>query len=84
MADKIFVKGLRFFPKHQNSPEWVLGDLVINLDQFKAWVNGEGKEYLSEYKGEKQLKLQVTRLKDGGLSASVNNYKKEAKEDLPF
>lgn len=84
MADKIYVTGFRAFPKHEKAPDFVLGTLVISLDDFKAFVNGEAKQYLSEYKGKKQLKIQVTKGKEGGLVFAVDTWKAEAKAEPTF
>ena len=98
MAEKVFAKGIRAFKKHDNAPEWVLGTQIISLNELFAWAKGEGKDYLTDYKGEKQLKLQVTKSKDGGLIFSVDTYKADVKaepkqevaqepvkdDDLPF
>lgn len=74
MADKIYPKGLIGFAPHANAPDWALGDLTISLPDFWEWVK-YNPEMITEYKGKKQLKLQITKSKDGRLSASVNTWK---------
>ena len=37
--------------------------------------SGEGKQYLTDYKGAPQLKLSMTTSQDGRLSISVDTYK---------
>ena len=88
----VYPKGFRFFKPRENAPSFVKGDLVINLKEFSEFVNSaETKQYLSEYKGASQLKLQ---LKDGDndFYLQVDTYKPQAKQeaqaetvsDLPF
>ena len=78
MADKVFAKGIRTFAKKDSQPDFVLGELVITPNELFAWLKGEGAQYLTEYKDVKQLKLQVTKSRDGGLMLAVNTYKKDA------
>ena len=81
MADKIFPKGIRVFQARQGAPEFVKGSVVINPNELFAWLK-ENPSLLSEYKDQKQLKLDLLSGKDG-LYLQVNTYKKEEK-DLPF
>lgn len=74
MAEKIYPKGINTFAKHEKAPDFVLGTIVINLSNFKEWINGDGKEYLSDYKGSPQLKLQVLQGKER-LNILVDTYK---------
>ena len=92
MSEKVFCKGLRTFPKHEKQPEFVLGSLIIEPETLIEFIKGEGKQYLTEYKGKKQLKLQMLKPKDGnGVNFVVDTYKKEEAfqvpdkdSDLPF
>ena len=83
MADKVFAKGIRTFAKHNSAPDFVLGELVITPNELFAWLKGEGAQYLTEYKDVKQLKLQVTKSRDGGLMLAVNTYKPQAQSQAP-
>ena len=78
MADKVFAKGIRTFAKKDSQPDFVLGELVITPNELFTWLKGEGAQYLTEYKETKQLKLQVTKSRDGGLMLAVNTYKPQA------
>jgi len=75
MADKVFAKGIRTFAKKDSQPDFVLGEMVITPNELFTWLKGEGAQYLTEYKDMKQLKLQVTKNRDGGLMLAVNTYK---------
>jgi hypothetical protein len=69
-------QGIFTFNPHEKAPAFVLGTIVINLEDFREFVNGEGKQYLTEYNGKKQLKLQVTSPKEGrGIMVAVDTYK---------
>lgn len=88
----VYPKGFRFFKPRETAPSFVKSDVVINLKEFSEFVNSaETKQYLSEYKGNQQLKLT---LKDGdnGYYFQVDTFKPQAKQeaqaetvsDLPF
>lgn len=77
----IYPKGIRVFPPNEKAPDFVKGTMIITLNELVQFCK-DNPGYLSEYNGEKQLKLQITERKDGkGLSFSVDTYKKE---ELPF
>jgi hypothetical protein len=74
MAEKKFVDGLRTFAPRGNAPEYVLGSLIITIDDFQNWVNTH-PELLGEYQGKKQLSLDITTNKsDGRVNFAVNEY----------
>ena len=75
MNEKIYVKGFRSFPKHEKAPEFVLGTLIIDPNEFIEWLK-ENKSLLSDYKDRKQLKCQVLK-GNNGLTFIVDTYKKE-------
>jgi len=79
MADKIYVEGFRSFLPHQKAPDFVLGELVISIDEFKNFINNN-QNLLSEYKGKKQLKAQVLKGINGTLNFVVNDFKPQPKE----
>jgi hypothetical protein len=81
--ERIFPKGLIAFKPKDTAPTWVKASVMITLDDFKAWVNGEGKEHLTDYNGKKQLKLQITETKDGKFSFSVDTFKPTPREGQP-
>ena len=56
-------KGLITFAPHQNAPAFVLGTIVISRNQLNDFFEGEGKEWVTDYKNEEQLKIQVTSMK---------------------
>jgi len=85
MADKIFPVGLRTFAKRENAPDFVLGTLVVDVDAFTAWLNGEAMKYATDYKGAKQVKFSIsTNKSDGRVNFSVDTYGLEQKnESMP-
>lgn len=79
MADQVFPKGIGVFPKHDKAPDFVKGAIVITLNELVTFCK-ENPGLLTEYKGEKQLKLQLTERKDGkGLNLTVDTYKPQEK-----
>ena len=88
---KIYPKGIRLFPKHANAPTFVKGSIVLTPNELFAWLK-ENKQHLTEYNGQKQLKLQLLE-NEKGLYVTVDTWKKTApvspkqeptKSDLPF
>jgi hypothetical protein len=78
MADKIFPKGVMAFNKHEKAPDFVIGTIIITPNDLVAWLKGEGADNLMDSKYGKQLKLQLTKSKDGKLSIAVDNWKPTA------
>ncbi|MEO7535852.1 MAG: hypothetical protein ABIU30_18470 [Ferruginibacter sp.] len=76
MADeKILAKGLRFFAKHPAQPDFVKGTLVITPNEIVAMCK-ENAQHMTEYNGEKQLKLQILESKEGKTYATIDTWKK--------
>lgn len=74
MADQILPKGLRFFNKKDSQPDFVIGSLVITLNELVQFAK-DNPQLLSEYNGQKQLRLQVKRSKEGNMYAEVDTWK---------
>jgi hypothetical protein len=80
MAEKIYVDGLRTFPKRENAPSFVLGTLILTLDDLTAWWKAN-TQYLTDYQGKDQLKMQITQNDKGKINFTVDTWKKgDAKE----
>ena|ERR1017187_7209950 len=78
MADKVYAKGVVAFAPHEKAPKFVVGAIVISPEVLQAWCAGEGAQWLTDYNGTKQIKLQITRSEDGKLSIAVDTYRKPA------
>lgn len=72
---KVYPKGIVTFKKHEKAPEFVKGSMMINIDEFMDYVNGEGEQYLSEYKGKRQLKCKLLEW-EGKINVEIDTYKK--------
>lgn len=91
-VEKIYPKGIMCFPKGDKAPEFVLGTVLITLNDLITFCK-ENPNLLTEYKGQKQLKLS---LKNGnkGIYMEVDTFKPTSqnsaqqnsnkKDDLPF
>jgi hypothetical protein len=85
-TEKVYPEGIRVFGPRQGAPDFVKGSLVITPNALFAWLK-KNEQFLSEYKGDKQITLDLL---DGqkGIYVAVNTYKKEGtaqpKDDLPF
>lgn len=78
MADQILPEGIRFFPKHQNAPDFVVGTMIITPNDLVAWLKAN-PNLLTDYEGKKQIKLQLLNSKQGKLYAAVDTFKPEPK-----
>jgi hypothetical protein len=74
MADELLPEGLRFFNKKENQPDFVIGALVITMNDLFAFCKAH-PELITEYNGAKQLKLQVLKSSKGNLYAKVDTWK---------
>lgn len=91
MADEILPEGLRFFNKKDSQPDFVIGSMVISLNELFAFAKAH-PELQTEYNGAKQLKLQILKSQKGNLYAKVDTWKPsgeapkaaEPEEILPF
>jgi hypothetical protein len=95
MSNTLYPQGLRFFNPRENAPEFVKGSVVVNLKEFFDFVaSDEAKQHYSEYKGNKQLRLNMLS-GDKGIYFTVDTFKPTPKgeaqkvevssaADLPF
>ncbi len=74
--ETIYPKGLRTFPPRENAPSFVKGTLIISPNVFMDFLDAN-PQYVTEYKGEHQLKLNILE-GDKGLYFTVDTYKKDA------
>ena len=63
MAETIYPKGWRTFDRRDSAPEFVLGTLIIDPNEFFAFVK-ENPDFISDYKSKegvisKQLKFNI-------------------------
>jgi len=73
-------KGLITFNPHQNAPNFVLGTIAISVKQLNEWLKGEGAQYLTDYKGSPQLKLQALN-GEKGLYLTVDTFKPRTQDE---
>jgi hypothetical protein len=93
MAEQILMKGVRLFSPKSTQPDFVLASGVITLTELETFVN-ENPNLLTEYNGQKQLKIQLLKSKDGKPYMTVDTWKpseqtativtEKPTEDLPF
>lgn len=75
MSEKIYAKGIRCFNKNPKQASFVIGSMVINVDEFVEWLNSEGKQYFTEYNGQNQIKFQVLQSDKTGINLLVDTWK---------
>ena len=76
MSDKIYPKGLRTFPPREGAPDFVKGSLIVTMNELVRFGQ-DNPQLLTEYNGQKQLKLQMLDGRDG-LYLLVDTYKPDA------
>ena len=74
MAEQTLMKGIRLFQPKANQPEFVLASGVITLNEVVTFAK-ENPHLLTEYNGEKQLRVQVLKSKDGKPYMTVDTWK---------
>ena len=72
--EKIYPKGIIAFSKNEKTPDFVKGSVIINPRELVDWIK-ENPQLLTEYKDQKQLKLQLLEGQKG-LYFTVDTYKK--------
>lgn len=72
--DDVLPEGLRFFNKKDNQPDFVIGALVVTMNDLYEFCKAH-PELVTEYNGKKQLKLQVLKSNKGNLYAKVDTWK---------
>ena len=98
-TEKVFVEGIRTFNKNEKAPDFVIGSVIIEPNTLFAYLK-KNTDLLTEYNGEKQLKLQALYSKDGKFLIKIDNWKPdpnyqgnpgtttnkaaEDEDDLPF
>lgn len=77
-----YPKGIRVFGPKATAPAFVKGQIIITPNELVTWLK-EHPEVLTDYQGQKQLKLSLLERKDGnGLNVQVDTYK--PKNEDPF
>jgi uncharacterized NAD(P)/FAD-binding protein YdhS len=81
MSKETIPAGVKTFPKREGSPDFILGDLILNPNDFFQWCK-QNEEHLSEYtdkngKTHKQLKFQIKN-GDYGVYLELNTWKPES------
>jgi hypothetical protein len=74
MAENKLLPGIRLFKKNDKQPDFVLATGVITLNELVTFAK-ENPELLSEYNGQKQVKFQLLKSKDGNPYMAVDNWK---------
>lgn len=69
-----FAEGL-YFKKNDNAPDFIVGKLSINWEQFSKWAREERK------KGDDWANLEIKQAKSGKYYISVDTWKPEKKEN---
>jgi len=89
MSENIFVKGINFFKRKDTQPDFVLGTMVVNVDDLINFLKTTAKEYETVYTDKNgtnhvQVKFQILRQKDDRdkLNFMLDTYKPTRSETL--
>ena len=74
MADQTLLKGIRLFKKKDTQPDFVLATGVITLNDLVQFGK-DNPGLLTEYNGQKQIRIQVLKSKEGNPYISVDTWK---------
>jgi len=74
MADQTLLKGIRLFQPKPTQPDFVLASGVITLNELVTFAK-DNPQLLTEYNGEKQLRIQLLKSKDGKPYMVVDTWK---------
>ncbi len=79
MSETIYPEGIRVFAPHENAPDFVKASVIISINELVKFCK-DNDHLLSEYNGNKQLKIQLL---DGrkGQYFSVDTYRPENKDN---
>jgi hypothetical protein len=93
MADQTLMQGIRLFQPKASQPDFVLASGVITINELVSFAK-ENPHLLSEYNGQKQIRVQLLKSKDGKPYMVVDTWKPTEQtaipvhtgptEDLPF
>lgn len=76
MAEQILPKGVCMFNKNDKAPDFVIVSMVITMNDLFTFCK-DNPGLLTEYNGQKQLRLQVLKSKEGNMYCAVDTYKKD-------
>ncbi len=83
MAEKNFADGLRFNTPSPKAPEFVKGQISINIEKFIPWAQAN-----ADQRG--WINLDVKESKGGNIYCELNTFRKDwvpkaqSSEDIPF
>tara|TARA_R110000782_G_scaffold96818_2_gene181453 strand:- start:6702 stop:7010 length:309 start_codon:yes stop_codon:yes gene_type:complete len=72
--EPIYVEGLRFFNPRETAPDFVKGEIIVNLKQFVDFLATQEENY-TKYEGNNQLKIVMKTGKSGGMYFEVDTFK---------
>lgn len=75
-----YVSGLRIFPPAQGQADFMVAQLIVTPSELAKWMK-ENPDYLSEHKGNAQIRVDIFRDRSGALKMRVNDYQTAAAED---
>lgn len=78
--DPIFPEGLRAFAPHENAPDFVLASVVATPSELLKWLDSK-PELQTDFKGQKQVRLQLKKSQSGTIYFEVDTFKKGDAKD---
>ena len=88
-----FVNGLRAFKPHTKAPPYVIANLVVNIEELKAWVNEQTEDLRLDLMESKSLTYYVkvndftpdsSKRQDVSETTKSVAYEDNFDDDIPF
>ena len=76
----IFLQGIRIFAPSPNAPDFVIGQGFLTPKLLVDFIKENPQLLTSEYDGNKQIPIQLTRNDDGNISVKFNNFTRQKQE----
>ena len=77
MADQVLLAGIRLFEKKATQPDFVLATGVITPNELVQFLK-DNPELMTEYNGQKQVRIQLLTSKAGKPYIAVDTWKPTA------
>lgn len=71
MVEAVFAEGISVFQPREGAPEFVIGDLVVDVNTLVNWVKNN-KQHLGT---DKKLRMVIKKSREGKVYADVNTFK---------
>ena len=79
--DAVYVEGLTFFPPPDDAPDFVQGQLSVNLDELSEWLRNMVRD--TDENGRLRFDIVEQKSHPGKFSIKLNTYKRQEAAPQP-